>query len=191
MFFKCISFQLWTYWVSYTNFRWYLLVQDFTPSPSQHLQVQWIEVTVLNWFSKSATKIWFGRKMLARCSGKMWFFYSRRGRRVRCDGRIWQVHTYRSWVVCLFLWIRLMPFTCDDLGGSSPSKCLQKKLAYSSIWFLYFGEHIKWYQHRPQTVQVNQLNQIALSTTLFLGFFLHSILLYFQSKLLFFESILV
>ena len=29
----------------------------------------------------------------------------------------------------------------------------------------------KWYQHRPQTVQVNQLNQIALSTTLFLGFF--------------------
>ena len=49
----------------------------------------------------------------------------------------------------------------------------------------------KWYQHRPQTVQVNQLNQIALSTTLFLVFFLHSILSYFQSKLLFSESILV
>ena len=34
---------------------------------------------------------------------------------MRCDGRIWQVHTYRSWVVWLFFWIRLMPFTCDDL----------------------------------------------------------------------------
>ena len=32
----------------------------------------------------------------------------------------------------------------------------------------------KWYQHRPQTVQVNQLNQIALSTILLLGFFLHT-----------------
>ena len=31
--------------------------------------------------------------------------------------------------------------------------------------------YTKRYQHRPQTVQVNQLNQIALSTTLFLGFF--------------------
>ena len=67
----------------------------------------------------------------------------------------------------------------------------------------------KWYQHRPQTVQVNQLNQIALSTTLFLGFFSTvyfctsrvnfcslkvylcnlKVYLYFESILLYLESI--
>ena len=29
----------------------------------------------------------------------------------------------------------------------------------------------KWYQHRPQTVQVNQLNQVTLKTTLLFGSF--------------------
>ena len=48
--------------------------------------------------------------------------------------------------------------------------------------------NIQWYQHRPQTVQVNQLSQIALSTNFAFGFFLHSILLYFQSILLYFQS---
>ena len=60
----------------------------------------------------------------------------------------------------------------------------------------------KWYQRRPQTVQVNQLNQIALSTTLFLGFFSTvyfctsrvnfcslKVYLYFESILLYLESI--
>ena len=67
----------------------------------------------------------------------------------------------------------------------------------------------KWYQHRPQTVQVNQLNQIALSTTLFWGFFSTvyfctsrvnfcslkvylcnlKVYLYFESILLYLESI--
>ena len=67
----------------------------------------------------------------------------------------------------------------------------------------------KWYQHRPQTVQINQLNQIALSTTLFLGFFSTvyfcisrvnfcslkiylcnlKVYLYFESILLYLESI--
>ena len=67
----------------------------------------------------------------------------------------------------------------------------------------------KWYQHRPQTAQVNQLNQIALLTTLFLGFFSTvyfctsrvnfcslkvylcnlKVYLYFESILLYLESI--
>ena len=40
----------------------------------------------------------------------------------------------------------------------------------STNWLEQKNVKKKWYQHRPQTVQVNQLNQIALSTTVFLGF---------------------
>ena len=70
-------------------------------------------------------------------------------------------------------------------------------------------QKFEWYQRRPQTVQVNQLNQIALSTTLFLGFFSTvyfctsrvnfcslkvylcnlKVYLYFESILLYLESI--